>query len=69
MKKTYIAWYKIGYYWQFQLRSYNHEAIMTSEMYKQKAGMMKAITIIMNMEVVEVKETKNRNHEDFDLYD
>lgn len=69
MKRIYIAYYKVGNGWQFQLMAYNHEAVMTSQVYKQKASMNKAIEIVLNSRIAEIKETKNRNHEDFDLYD
>jgi uncharacterized protein YegP (UPF0339 family) len=70
MKKRYIAYYRVGSkQWQFQVRAYNHEATLTSELYNSKAAMLKEIDNTLTMDIQEVKETKNRNHEDFDIND
>jgi uncharacterized protein YegP (UPF0339 family) len=59
MKQLYIRFFERDGMWQFQLCAGNGEAIMTSEKYITKAGMRKAIAIVVNRPISrELKEGK-----------
>jgi uncharacterized protein YegP (UPF0339 family) len=64
VKHLYIRIYEIEGEHQFQLCAGNHEALMTSERYKTKQAMRKAIEIVVNRPISrELKEYK-MNRED-----